>query len=110
MRQRLYAGMLAAVMTVGGLGVAAGPARAESSKEKIFRIGTYLGTAGTIAALAKGEGTWALVGGGATLLSYTLWRKEVKKRHERDDSRRRYQAYRTAWLKKHKGKRIVRVR
>src|SRR5688572_12509541 len=108
MRTRFYAGVLAAAMSFGALSFTALPARAESSKEKLYRAGTYIGGAGTIAALATGKGTWALIGGGATLLSYSAWRREMKKRHRREHSEREYRAYRTAWLRKHKGKRIIR--
>jgi hypothetical protein len=111
MRKRIYATALAAVMALGTtvFGVVA-PAEA-GNREKLYRVGTYLGSAATIYALAKGEDTWALVGGGATLLSYSQWKKQVGKRHKREDARRRaYRKYRTNWLRRHKGKRIVRVR
>lgn len=110
MKYRLLAVSLAAITTFGTAFGAGCPAYA-GNREKTFRIGTYLGTAATIYALARGEDTWALVGGGATLLSYSQWKKEVGKRHKRENARRRaYRAYRTNWLRKHKGKRIVRVR
>ena len=111
MRQRTYAGLLAGLMMLGALVLPAVPAEARSSrKEKAWRIGTYVAGAGTIAALATGNDTWALVGGGATLLSYTQWRKEMKGRHKDEAARRAaYRQYRTSWFKKHKGKRMVRV-
>lgn len=111
MKTRFLSGTLASVFLAGGLSVAPiSAAYAESSKEKLFRLGTYLGTAGTIYALARGEDTWALVGGGATLLSYTQWKNEVKDRNRDErDRRAAYRRYRTNWLQKHKGKRVVRV-
>ncbi len=108
MKTRFLTGSLAAVILAGGLSFAPlSAAHAASGRENLYRIGTYVGTAGTIYALAKGEDTWALVGGAATLLSYSQWRKEMKGRHK--DERAAYRRYRTNWLKKHKGKRIVRV-
>ena len=104
MRRQFMAGLLA-FSTFGGV---VGTATAVRANEKTWRAGTYIGSAATIYALAKGEGTWALVGGGATLLSYLQWKKDVKRRHERDSSRRRYQQYRTSWLRRHRGQRIVR--
>ena len=108
MKQRYWAGGLAGLMLIGSLGLVS-PAEAGrvSSKEKGWRIGTYIAGAGTIAALATGNDTWALVGGGATLLSYTQWRKYARRRRARED-RAAYRAYRTAWLRKHKGRRIIR--
>ena len=109
MKQRIYAGMLAATLAAGALtfGMAA-PATA--AKEDTYRIGTYLGSAATIYALAKGKGTWALIGGGATLLSYNQWKKEASRRRDRDRSRRAYQAYRTRWFQQNRGRRVRRIR
>lgn len=110
MKTRLFAGGLTAVMLAGALSLAPISAvQAGRRNEDLWRIGTYLGSAATIYALAKGEDTWALIGGGATLLSYTQWRNAVKDRH-RDRSRRAYRRYRTNWLNKHRGHRIHRVR
>lgn len=109
MRQRTLAGWLAAMFAAGSLtfGVVQ-PAAA--AKEDTYRIGTYIGSAATIYALAKGKGTWALIGGGATLLSYNQWKKEASRRRQRDRSQRAYRAYRTRWLQQNRGRRIVRVR
>jgi len=104
MKRQLIAGLLA-FSTFGGVVATATAVRAN---EKTWRAGTYIGSAATIYALAKGKGTWALVGGGATLLSYLQWKKDVKRRHERDSSRARYSRYRQSWLNQHKGQRIVR--
>ena len=104
MRRQIIAGLLA-FTTLGGV---VGTATAAHASEKAWRIGTYLGSAATIYAIAKGEDTWALVGGGATLLSYLQWKRAVKRRHERDTSRRRYYQYRRSWLNRYKGRRIVR--
>lgn len=111
MKQRYLSAVLAAVMSFGSLGLIAEPAFAGrvSRKEKLWRLGTYIGGAGTIAALVTGNDTWALVGGGATLLSYTQWRKEARRRRKRED-RAAYRSYRRAWLNRHRGRRIVRVR
>lgn len=105
MKRQLMAGLLA-FSTLGGIVGTATAAHA--ANEKMWRMGTYLGSAATIYSIARGEDTWALVGGGATLLSYLQWKRAVKSRHERDSSRRRYSQYRKAWLNKHRGKRIVR--
>lgn len=104
MKRQFIAGVLA-FSTLGGI---VGTATTAHASEKAWRVGTYLGSAATIYSIAKGEDTWALVGGGATLLSYLQWKRAVKRRHERDTSRRRYAQYRRAWLNKHRGKRIVR--
>lgn len=74
--------------------------RRASSAENAWRIGTYVGAAGTAAALATGKGTWALIGAGATLLSYSQWKREMKKRHRRA-SYANYRAYRTAYARRH---------
>jgi len=103
MKQRIMTGALAAILSVGSLclGIAQ-PAQASHSKarEKAWRYSTYAGTAGTAAALATGHGTWGLIGAGATLLSYTQWKKEVNRRHEHA-SKARYAAYRRSWYKRH---------
>lgn len=110
MNMKIHAGILAGLMTLGAVALPLSPAEARSSKkEKAWRIGTYIAGAGTIAALATGNDTWALVGGGATLLSYTQWRKEARRRRARED-RAAYRRYRTTWLRRHRGRRIVRVR
>ncbi len=98
MKQRLMTAALAVVMGVGGVVATGGVAEAArrtraNSREKAWRIGTYAGTAATTAALVKGKGTWALIGGGATALSYSQWRKEMKRRHKKDRSRAAYQRY-----------------
>jgi threonine/homoserine/homoserine lactone efflux protein len=46
------------------------------------------------------DGTWALLAGGATLLSYTQWRHEMKRRHRRED-RATYYRYRSEWYRRH---------
>jgi hypothetical protein len=60
------------------------PAGASRSGERLWRTGTYLGTAGTVAALLSNKDTLALVGAGATYLSYTQWKREVKRRHSEE--------------------------
>ena len=106
-RRRVCTAALAALLTMGSLGVVGvAPAQARSnSKENTWRIGTYIAGAGTIAALAKGKGTLALIGGGATLLSYNQWKKEKNRRHQRANEAS-YRAYRSQWLRKHQGKRV----
>lgn len=109
MTQRTCAGLLAAAMLASCLvmgspyAATAGP----KSREKTYRIGTYIGGAATIAALAKGKGTWALIGGGATLLSYRQWKKAARRRRQ-NESAASYRAYRTRWLRQNRGRRIVR--
>jgi hypothetical protein len=110
-RRRVLSAALAASTLLGALTLSvSAPAPAAAKKEDVYRVGTYLGSAATIYALSKGEGTWALIGGGATLLSYSQWKKEVGRRHQRDRSRRSYQNYRTQWFRSHRGKRVQRVR
>lgn len=100
----LAAAMLASCLLIGSpYSAGAGP----KSREKTYRIGTYIGGAATIAALAKGKGTWALIGGGATLLSYRQWKKAARRRRQ-NDSAAAYRAYRTRWLRQNRGRRIVR--
>lgn len=110
MNKRTTSGFLAAVMLATGLSLGMAPAAQAADKEKLYRIGTYIGGAGTIYALARGRGTWALIGGGATLLSYNQWKKEASRRRQRDRSLRAYRSYRTGWLQRHKGQRIRQVR
>lgn len=106
-RRRAYTAALATLLAVGSLGVVGmAPAQARnSSKENTWRIGTYIAGAGTIAALAKGKGTLALIGGGATLLSYNQWKKEKNRRHERV-SEASYRRYRSQWLRQNQGRRV----
>lgn len=89
---------LAAVMGIGSLVVATAPAEARrrkaNSKEKLWRAGTYVGAAGTAAALLTGKGTLGLIGAGATALSYSQWKKEVRRRNSRDTSYSSYRRYR----------------
>lgn len=110
MRIRLLSVVLATMLLImellaGAGAAAAGRRRRDSSSERAWRIGTYVLGAGSIAALASGRGTIALIGGGATLLSYTQWRKEMKRRRRRNDLAA-YRAYRTRWLRKHRGRRV----
>lgn len=88
---------LAAVMGLGSLAVATAPAEARrgksNSKEKLWKTGTYVGAAGTAAALLTGKGTLGLIGAGATALSYSQWKKEVRRRHDRDTSYSSYRRY-----------------
>ena len=95
---------LAAVVAGGCLSLGAiSPAaarRRSNSSEKAWRIGTYVGAAGTAAALATGKGTLGLIGAGATLLSYSQWRHQVRRRHQ-DDSRYAYNRYRRSYYSRH---------
>jgi hypothetical protein len=105
-RKRIFSAVMAAVLGFGVLSLLAPlPAEAQrrrarvraNSRENAWRIGTYAGTAATAAALAKGRGTWALIGAGATLLSYSQWRQEVRRRHRREGSYQDYLRYRQNW-------------
>src|ERR1700712_757805 len=81
MLKRAVSAVLATAVAAGMFLVgAARPAEAKGS-ENLWRLGTYLGAAGTGVALAKGRGTWALIGAGATALSYSQWKKSVSRRH-----------------------------
>lgn len=101
-RVRAFSAGLAAVIAAGCLSFGiAGPAAARSnSREKAWRIGTYVGAAGTAAALATGKGTLGLIGAGVTLLSYTQWRREMKRRHRAYD-RAAYSRYRRSYYARH---------
>lgn len=107
MNKRTTSAFMAVVMLVLSLAFAgAMPVSAASkSREKAWRIGTYVGSAATIYALARGKGTLALIGGGATLLSYSQWKKEARNRRRSEAD---YRAYRTRWLRAHRGKRVIR--
>jgi len=89
-KQRFSATLLAFVLGIGSLMLAAKPATASS--ERLWRYGTYLGAVGTGAALLKNRDTWALVGAGATALSYSQWRRSVRRRHEDERRARCYDA------------------
>jgi hypothetical protein len=83
-RRFLSAGM-AALMACGLLTFGAAPAQArENSNERLWKYGTYAGAAGTALALLKRKHTWALVGAGATALSYTQWKREADQRNRRE--------------------------
>jgi hypothetical protein len=90
-KQRLTATLMAFVLGIGGLTLA-GAKPAAASSEKLWRYGTYLGALGTGAALLKRKGTWALVGAGVTALSYSQWRRSVRRRHAAE-RRARYASY-----------------
>lgn len=96
-RTRITTLGLATVIGIGSLAAFSGPAEARrrkaNSSEKAWKAGTYLGAAGTAAALLTGKGTLGLIGAGATALSYSQWKKQVKKRH-RDSSYSSYRRYR----------------
>jgi hypothetical protein len=98
-RNKSVAGALASMFVASSLclGVVAPAAAGQKSREKNWRIGTYVGSAATAYALARGKGTWALIGAGATLLSYSQWKKEVKNRHRREGRYSDYQRYRRNW-------------
>jgi hypothetical protein len=107
MRERINRGtaavLLAAVLLPLGAAV---PAQARhrrhsNSRENTWRIGTYAGTGATAYALAHGNLGWGLVGAGATYLSYQQWKKEVRRRHQRDYSYGRYRRYRRAYYRHH---------
>ena len=91
---------LATVIGIGSLAVATTSVEARrrraNSSEKAWRAGTYLGAAGTAAALLTGKGTLGLIGAGATALSYSQWKKQVRRRHDRDTSYSSYRRYRRA--------------
>jgi len=101
---------LAAVMGIGSLAVFTAPAEARrhgaNGAEKGWKAGTYLGAAGSAAALLTGKGTLGLIGLGATALSYSQWKKEVRKRHDRDTSYSSYRRYRSShsryWARRHR--------
>ena len=95
-KKRIQAVALAVAVAIAGLTLGAvKPAEAKSNgREKLWRIGTYLGAAGTGVALVKNKDTLALIGAGVTALSYTQWKKEVRNRHKRERSYRNVSRYR----------------
>ena len=95
----LTAVVAAGCLSLGAISPAA--ARHRHSSENAWRIGTYVGAAGTAAALATGRGTLGLIGAGATLLSYSQWRHQVRRRHQ-DESRYAYSRYRRAYYRRHR--------
>lgn len=105
MKTRIHAAILTLAVAAGSIGLAAPVEAARRSRangaEKGWRLGTYVGALGTVAALAMNKDTIALLAGGATLLSYTQWKKEMRKRHHRED-RAYYNAYRNAWFARHR--------
>ena len=109
MRLRFYSGALAVLMAVGALGLGVAVPAEARDREKPWRYGTYAGAAATGYALSKGRGTWALVGAGATLLSYNQWRREMRKRHRRERSMRAYRSYRSQWQRNNR-RRVARRR
>ena len=93
-RQRFTATVMAFVLGIGSLTLV-GAKPAAASSEKLWRYGTYLGALGTGAALFKRKGTWALIGAGVTALSYSQWKRSVRRRHDAE-RRARYASYRSA--------------
>lgn len=100
LRTRWTTAALATVLGLGSLAAATAPAEARrrkaNSKEKAWRAGTYVGAAGTAAALLTGKGTLGLIGAGATALSYSQWKKEVRRRHDKNTSYSSYRRYRNS--------------
>lgn len=101
MKQKTIAGSLAVIVAAVTLSVGAmKPAQAKS--EDMWRMGTYLGGAAGAYGLAKGNSTIGLIGAGVGLLSYTQWKKEMSKRHRREQSYASYRAYRNSWSRSHR--------
>src|SRR5689334_6363951 len=92
-KQRWTAKLMALVLGIGSLTLA-GAKPASASSEKLWKYGTYLGALGTGAALLKNRDTWALVGAGVTALSYSQWKRSVRRRHEAERYAR-YASYRS---------------
>lgn len=84
MRVRTWSAMLASVMMAGALTITtAVPAQAESSKEKMYRIGTYAAGAATAYGLIKNKDTIALIGAAGTYFAHKGWKSEINKRKDR---------------------------
>lgn len=82
--------MLATVLLAGAVTITSiSPANAESSKEKMYRIGTYVGAAATGYGLLKNKDTIALVGAAGTYFAHKGWKSEINKRHEGRNHNRR---------------------
>jgi hypothetical protein len=91
MKTRRNSTLLASVMLAGAVTITtAAPAAAESSKEKMYRIGTYAAGAATAYGLVKNKDTIALIGAAGTYLAHRGWKNEINKRREN-----RYQNRRT---------------
>jgi hypothetical protein len=74
---------MASVVMAGALTIStAAPAHAESSKEKMYRIGTYAGAAATAYGLLKNKDTIALFGAAGTYFAHKGWKNEVNKRKQ----------------------------
>jgi hypothetical protein len=100
--RRQIAAFTAVASLSGALCLGAVPAQASSrSRERNWRIGTYVGSAATIAGLASGNDTLSIIGGAGTLLSFIQWKREMHRRHRRED-RAAYRAYRSHWLRTHR--------
>ncbi len=84
---RILSLALASTMAAGSLLIGSTPAAAESSREKIARVGTYALGAGTVYALAKKKGTLALIGAAGTYYAYSQWKNEKNKRNDRNGRR-----------------------
>ncbi|MGV3720623.1 MAG: hypothetical protein ACO1SX_06900 [Actinomycetota bacterium] len=83
MNARRNSALLASVMLAGAVTIsAASPASAESSKEKMYRIGTYAAGAATAYGLIKNKDTIALIGAAGTYLAHRGWKSEINKRHD----------------------------
>jgi len=107
MKKQMVAGALAAALGAGSLLLGIAPAQAGHKKhsasgaENAWRYATYAGTVGGAYALTQGRTDWALAGAGVALLSYTQWKREVNKRHQKDRSYSAYSHYRSNWYAHH---------
>jgi uncharacterized membrane protein len=83
MKSRLWTATLATILAAGTLSIAtATPARAESGKEKLYRVGTYAGAATTAYGVVKGSPGIAIAGAAGTYLAHKGWKDEVNDRHD----------------------------
>jgi hypothetical protein len=90
MRTRIYAAVLAAVMSLGLVCGLVAPAQARGGGESTWRGLTY-GLGGVTAyGAVKRSPTIALLGAAGTAYSYSRWRKAVRDRHRREGWSRRH--------------------
>jgi hypothetical protein len=84
MKQKIWSVSLAALVAAGALIVSTpSAARAESTKEKMLRLGTYAGAAATAYGLARNKDTIAAAGAAGTYFAYRGWKGEINDRHDR---------------------------
>jgi 2,4-dienoyl-CoA reductase-like NADH-dependent reductase (Old Yellow Enzyme family) len=84
MKQQFWSVSLATIIAAGALSLGIPTAaRAESSKEKMYRVGTYAGAAATAYGVLRNKDTIAVAGAAGTYLAHRGWKNEINDRHDR---------------------------